>query len=308
MGIYDRDYTFRNTQRGGFGSVSRFSANIWLIIVNVAVLLLAFVSPRAGQFLFEHGHFSTHEVTLAGGLEFWRFLTFQFLHGGVVHLFFNMLGLYMFGAMVEQHLGSKRYLAFYLTCGVFGGLMYLILNGAGTALASMGMPRIPGLLFTDPKTPLVGASAGVFGVILACAYISPNSRVQLLFPPVPMRLKTFAYVYVGIAAVSLLMNSKNAGGEAAHLGGAIAGAFFIRNAHLLRDFFDVFSDSRKADRAARTRMREARRTETDGSRNQLRAEVERILNKVDREGIHSLTEHEKSVLRRDNDARASGTT
>jgi membrane associated rhomboid family serine protease len=190
------------------------------------------------------GHFSTFQAVNA--LQVWRLLTFQFLHAGITHLAFNMLGLYVFGPMVEQYLGSKRYLAFYLTCGIAGGLGYLILNLAGyVASTAFGWNAIPGLLYNESTTPLVGASAGVFGVILGCAFISPNTIVQLLFPPIPMRLKTMAYAYVAIAVAAVIFDWKNAGGEAAHLGGAIAGAFLIRNAHLLRDFFDVLRDSRK---------------------------------------------------------------
>src|SRR5947207_11272537 len=102
-------------------------------------------------------------------------------------------------------------------------------------LGSMAHLRRPGVLIDAPWTPLVGASAGVFGVILACAYIAPEAMVQLILPPVPLKLKWFAYGYVVVAAWNLLRGGANAGGDAAHIGGAIAGFFFIRNAHLLRD-------------------------------------------------------------------------
>lgn len=220
------------------------------------------------------GHFST----LRGffGLEMWRFITFQFLHGNFWHLFFNMFGLWVFGGMVEQYLGSKRYLAFYLTCGIFGAIAYLILNFMGAVLRL----NLPGVLINETWTPLIGASAGVFGVILAAAYIAPEAILQLIFPPIPIKLKWFAYGYVAIAAWNLLMGGHNAGGDAAHVGGAIAGYFFIRNAHLLRDFFDFFGE-RKPPPAP-----------TDG------AEVDRILAKVKAMGLDSLTPGERRVLHR----------
>jgi membrane associated rhomboid family serine protease len=308
MGLYDRDY-YRE-KRGGFASLSGVSVNTWIIIVNVAIFAFMAMSPRFAMFAVEHGHFSTYEVLwhrnpngTAGGLEFWRFLTFQFLHAGPMHLAFNMFGLYIFGGMVEEHLGRKKYLAFYLTCGIFGGLMYLLLNLAGNVLGHMGVSGVPGLLFSDPRTPLVGASAGVFGVIMACAYIAPTLQV-LAFFVFPMRLKTMAYLYVGMALVSLLMGARNAGGEAAHLGGAIAGAFFVRNSHLLRDFFDVLKDSRKV-RHANTPQR-ARGPVSGAERDPHEAEVDRILAKVHREGIHSLTEAEKATLARDTESKRFG--
>jgi membrane associated rhomboid family serine protease len=229
------------------------------------------------------GHFST----LRGffNFEFWRFITFQFLHANFTHLLFNMFGLWVFGGLVEQYLGSKRYLAFYLTCGIFGAVAYLLLN----LLGNVFQLNLPGVLINDTWTPLVGASAGVFGVILASAYIAPNAMIMLIIPPVPLKLKWFAYGYVAIAAANLLIfRGANMGGDAAHLGGALAGAFFIRNAHLLRDFFDIFGRS-KSDRGGRG--------PEPGPSSIQQAEVDRILGKVSREGLQSLTEGERRTLR-----------
>lgn len=184
------------------------------------------------------GHFSTGKGFLE--LEVWRLLTFQFLHANMLHLVLNMLGLFMFGPIVEEALGFKRYAAFYLVCGIFGALMYLVLNLAGNLLpASM---HVPGLLFTDLYTPLVGASAGIFGVMMAAAYLAPDEEVSLFFV-LPMKMKLAVYGFFLISVYSLLAGSSNAGGEAAHVGGAIAGFFFIRRPHLLRDFFDFFGRS-----------------------------------------------------------------
>jgi len=139
------------------------------------------------------GHFSTTEGFFR--LSVWRLVTFQFLHANFMHIFFNMFGLWVFGGMVERHLGRKRYLAFYLMCGIAGALTYLILN-----LLGMAGLDLPGTLRVHTTTPLVGASAGVFGVIMACARIAPEARIQLLFPPIPLKMKFFAYGYLALAA------------------------------------------------------------------------------------------------------------
>jgi hypothetical protein len=163
------------------------------------------------------------------------------------------------------------------------------------------MSAIPGLLFNDMTTPLVGASAGVFGVMLAAAHLEPKMEV-IAFPiPIPMKLRTLVYVYLGLATLNLvfgrylswfpLINTYNAGGDAAHLGGAIAGAFFIRRIHLLRDFWDVWNDSRKERRAARNEREQAAR----------RQEIDRILDKVRVSGLHALTDREKNTLREETD-------
>ncbi|MDX2132536.1 MAG: rhomboid family intramembrane serine protease [Planctomycetota bacterium] len=302
MGIYDREYVWGSRRRA---RPAMWSVNTWIIIANIIVFVVDVMSRQSSLPIRAFGYFSTYKVTSQGGLEFWRFLTFQFLHADIMHIAFNMFGMYMFGPMVEAHLGRKRYLAFYLTCGIAGALFYLLLN-AGGYLASQWGFRVPFLLFNDVKTPLVGASAGVFGVILACAYIAPNIVVQLLFPPIPLKLRTMAYLYVGIAAISVLFQSNNAGGEAAHLGGAAAGFVLIRRAHLLRDFFDVFTDSRKSARPPARAPDVPSRPPARRATTEEDAEVDRILAKVASQGLHSLTDAEKSLLRRATEARRSG--
>lgn len=250
------------------------------------------------------GHFSTQKAFLE--IQVWRFVTFQFLHANVVHIFFNMFGLYIFGGVVERYLGSRRYLAYYLVTGIFGGLLYLILNLLGYLVLKFNLPTIPGLLFHQTTVPLVGASAGVFGVIMACAKIEPDSVVQMIFPPVSLRMKTLAYCFVGLALFNLLFTGKNAGGEAAHIGGAIAGFYFIRNAHLLADFFDVFSDSRRPTRPGQP-VRSGWSWLRSAAPAAPSAEVDRILAKVRDSGIASLTEKEKKILADDtNRLRARG--
>jgi membrane associated rhomboid family serine protease len=232
------------------------SANTIIIVLNVIVFMLQMMTSGAaqaagaparvfGDVLTQYGHFSTAKVMWSGGLEFWRVLTFQFLHADIVHILFNMMGLWVFGKIVEQQLGAKRYTALYLTCGVAGAVLYMLLNAGAAGVAAMGIQPFPPLIATSANTPLVGASAGVFGVVMAAAYVAPNVQLVLLIPPVPVRIKTLAYVYVGLAAANLfIFAGPNQGGDAAHIGGAIAGYVLIRNVHLLRDFFDIFGDSR----------------------------------------------------------------
>jgi len=259
-------------------------------------------TSRAVPFLNSLLHFSTSSALVERapdgslrGFEFWRFLGFQFLHGGIWHLAFNMIGLWVFGPIVERTLGSKRYLAFYLLCGICGALMYLLLNAAGSQVVTLFGPQsaqwMPFLLFNDPQTPLVGASAGVFGILMAGAYIVPHERVAV-YGVLPMRLDTLAYALVGIALLSIILRWQNAGGEAAHLGGAIAGFYFIRHPRHLHGFFDFLG---RADPTSRSRQQ---RTATAVDPAAERVEVDRILDKVKQQGIQSLTTAEQATLRR----------
>jgi membrane associated rhomboid family serine protease len=244
-------------------------------------------------------HFSSQRGFFDIG--FWRLIGFQFLHASFAHLLFNMIGLYFFGPMVERYLGSKRYLAFYLLCGICGALMYALLNVAGAAGMLFGLTKpIPGLLFNDLYTPLVGASAGVFGVIMAGAFLAPNATV-LLFFVLPMKLRTVAYGLVVIALYTLITGGQNAGGEAGHLGGALAGFYFIRHPRHLHGFFDVLGRidptshhyrHGKGPAGPRAGPRVSGRAAAPS-----REEVDRILDKVHESGLSSLTDREKRILR-----------
>lgn len=300
MGIYDRDYVRQPSRGGGsfggggfggggpgagglMGKPSKFSINTWLIVINMGVFMIGAFSPDLDNALKQYGHFSTYLGFQR--MEVWRLVTFQFLHVNMMHVLFNMIGLWVFGGMVESTLGRKKYAAFYLVCGVFGGLTYLLLNLLGQVLPN----TLPGLLINDPTVALIGASAGVFGVTIGAAVLTPHTQVRLLFPPISMKLRTFAIGYVAFAAFVLLSGGKNAGGQAAHLGGAAAGWFFIRNSHLLLDFFDVVGDSRVSGPKPNAKRR--------AKKNASEAEVDRILDKVRNHSLGSLTEKEKKVLR-----------
>ncbi len=307
MGIYERNYA-RADARGepgsGWARVGAWSVNTWIIAINVAVfVVMAMTRNGLGALIVQWGTFSTAKAffwvngqkQIMFGLEVWRFVTFQFLHANVMHLFFNMFGLYLFGEMVERRLGRRAYASFYIACGVFGAIAYLLLN----LLGGVFHVRLPGLLFEDPRTPLVGASAGVFGVLMAAAFIQPNAPMQILFLPVSIRLRTLVYVYVGLAALNLVRQGQNAGGDAAHLGGALAGFFFVRRPHQLHDFFDVLGPPR-AKKEARPRGRNGAR---EGGRAPAGGvEVDRILEKVRADGLQSLTDRERETLRRATEA------
>lgn len=245
------------------------------------------------------GHFSTARAL--EHFQVWRVVTFQFLHYNWIHLLFNMLGLWFVGGMVEQHLGSKRYAAFYLTCGIFGALFYLLLNFVGFLVSQIGgdsAARIPGLLFNDTHTPLIGASAGVFGVLIAAARLEPAATVWVYFL-IPVRLKFAVITLMLITIYNLFTGSRNAGGEAAHVGGAIAGFYFVRRIYLLRDFFDILGNSRlpEKERPASGRLGDARAlSENERAIAALRREVERILDKINAHGSASLTPAEIKTL------------
>ncbi len=232
------------------------------------------------------GHFSTGKGF--SELQVWRLVLFQFLHADVSHIAFNMMGLFFFGPLVERYLASgRRYLAFYLICGIAGALLYLTLNLLGDGFGL----RLPGVLHVDLYTPLIGASAGVFGVLLAAAFVA-GDEIMLIFGIIPTRVSTGAYIMAGIALANLLLAGRNAGGDAAHVGGALAGWFFIRRPHLLRNFFDFLGPERARPMPS-LGQRPARGKPTPDPD---RARIDALLDKVHQQGLHSLSDAEKAFL------------
>jgi membrane associated rhomboid family serine protease len=246
MGIYDRDYV-RNRPRGGFGDFVFASLTTWLIVINVAAffadgILLRMTAPPARQYpaeledegaepdpsdspyfatgpLTRWGYFSTDKAVRH--FQIWRAFTFQFLHAGALHLVMNMVGLFFFGPIVEGHFGGRRYLAFYLLCGLAGAASFLILS-------------VLHVVVHDPATPLVGASAGIFGLLVAASMIAPDVEVFYYFIPVTIRM--LAWLSMRLAAYTVLATGFNAGGQAAHLGGGVLGYLLMKNQHWLNPF------------------------------------------------------------------------
>ena len=145
----------------------------------------------------------------------WQLLTYGFLHGNFPHLLFNMLALVMFGAPLEHTWGPKRFLQFYLVC-VAGAALFQL--GVGAWALSQG----------NPPYPTVGASGGVFGLLLAYGMLFPNQRVMLLIPPIPMRARTLVLVYGVVALLMGITGTMPGVAHFAHLGGMVFGWLLIQ--------------------------------------------------------------------------------
>ena len=146
----------------------------------------------------------------------WQVLTYGFMHGNIGHLLFNMLALLMFGAPVEHLWGQRRFLTYYLVC-VIGAAVFQLIVGAWT-LSQGGEPY-----------PTIGASGGVFGLLLAYGMLFPNQRVMLLIPPIPMKARTLVIVYGVVELLMGITNTMPGVAHFAHLGGMVFGWLLIRH-------------------------------------------------------------------------------
>jgi membrane associated rhomboid family serine protease len=275
MGLYDRDYTReQNDAQPQYGYQMRFGlpgmtpAVKWLLIINVGVFILEWLTsgPETPRVNYFEKIFALYPATPALTLQVWRLITYQFLHGGLGHIFFNMLGLYFLGPPLERLWGTRKFLFFYLMCGTAGGLFYILLVYTG---------------FLMPL-PMVGASGAILGVLTACAILFPRFIVFLLFFPVSIRAA--AIILICISSLTIISRGANAGGEAAHLAGIAAGAIY------------VFSEKWRA--ALKLRFKASRWDRHVELERKLRIEVDRILKKVHDSGLHSLTASEKRILKK----------
>ena len=141
----------------------------------------------------------------------WQLVTYGFLHGNTMHLVFNMFMLWMFGRELELMMGPRRFLIYYMTCVIGAGVVQLVVSGL------MGSPY-----------PTVGASGGVFGLLLAFGMTFPNRMIMLLFPPIPMKAK-YMVVLFGILELYLGVSGRAPGiANFAHLGGMLFGFLLIQ--------------------------------------------------------------------------------
>ena len=279
MGLYDRDYTqadfksrFRNAPQMRMAFPRLTPVVKWLLIINVVVYFMQILGGNTLLTVW----FSVYPASFLTTLQVWRLVTYQFLHGYMLHILFNMLGLFFLGPTLEHHWGSKRFLIFYLGCGIVGGLLY---------------PALLGMRIISPHPtlgvlPLVGASGAILGMLAACAILFPQFVVFIIVFPVPIRVA--AIICIFIATVIILSKGSNAGGEAAHLGGMAAGAIY------------VFSQSwrTKLKLKVQSGVWEKKMSE----QHNLQAELDHILQKVHDSGIHSLTAKEKKILKQATEA------
>lgn len=244
----------------------------WIIVANVVVYLFDLVAQR-----WDHmGLMPFFGLSLQGirDLYLWQPFTYMFMHGGLLHLVFNMLMLYFFGTEFQRAFGRERFLQFYAICGVFGGLAYLVLSTL--------MPKFAGV-------PLVGASGAVYGLLAAAIIFFPHMQVVLLIFPIPVRV--FGLIVAAILLLQILspQGLQNPGGEVCHVAGALAGVltFYAWGVMPRVRFGDGTARMNRAQGAWARRQRQLAEE---------KAEVDRILQKIHDEGLNSLTRREKKIL------------
>ncbi|MBN2563663.1 MAG: rhomboid family intramembrane serine protease [Phycisphaerae bacterium] len=279
MSWQDRPYSTGNDFSGGYGFgggarswlgglPSPGKAVKWIALANIGMFVLCQFTGRVESPVFQWLAMRT-DLVLKG--QIWRLFTFTYLHdqAGLMHIFFNMLGLYFLGLPLERHWGTKRFFVFYTLGGFVAVLLYFVVTTVG---------------WLDPGVPLIGASGGVFAVMGACAVLFPQFRIILVLFPVPIR--TAVLIFVVWFTFNLWNQGLNAGGDACHIAGLAFGIAWGYRGHVWTQKWHQRKE------AIRRGAWEAKRREMQA----LEDDVDRILEKVNRQGVNSLTRREKRSL------------
>ena len=299
-----------------------------LLIINVLAYLAAVVMKGSGIDFNEI--FGLH-FFMADNFHLYQLVTYMFMHGGVTHLFFNMFALWMFGCVIEQTWGSRRFLWYILACGVGAGLFQeaaQFVQYAVEGLAAFNMVNVGGMIIPTSEYlnmwVTVGFSGAVYGILLGFGMTYPEERIFIFPLPVPIKGKWFVMLYAAIELFSALSTSSDGVAHIAHLGGMAVGYIIIRhwrqqyerrqrassfNGWETWDGYEIRTRESLKDKISawwKRNMQGGKRhynqeshydkAEKNRKEHEEQEEMDRILEKIKRSGYDSLTDEERTKL------------
>ena len=290
-----------------------------LLIINVLMFVATFVFQRGGIDL--NDVLGLH-FFMASEFHLYQLLTYMFMHGGLQHIFFNMFALWMFGCVVENVWGPKKFLFYYISCGIGAGLIqelvqyisYFVIDDLG----SYEYVNLNGVSVTVDyylnQLTTVGASGAIYGILLAFGMLFPEERIFIFPLPVPIKAKWFILAYVAIELFSALGTSGDGVAHFAHLGGMLFGFLMIRywQKHpggggygrsggqqffdRLKNNWEKRSHKNADDGGAHSHTESDKDWQYNQHKQATQKEIDEILDKIRRSGYDSLTEEEKKKL------------
>ena len=243
-----------------------------IILANMVLYIVSYFAPAAYLKLF-----GLVPAYVFGRAYLWQLVTYMFLHGGFFHLFFNMLFLWMLGSELERYWGSREFVKYYLVTGVGAGVINAVVQ-------------------PHSSVPIIGASGAVFGLIIAFGLAFPD-RELLLYFVIRIKAKHFA-VLIGLLELISLFALPSAGvARFAHLGGLVVGYFYLKWERISYPF-------RRWYARRKLRVQDSARRREENKERKTRAEVDRILDKIGREGLDSLSSRERDFLQKQSGKRS----
>ena len=291
MGWQDRDYARQGSNIPHFfysqGPRWLIGGSIvtTLIAINVAIFVVESMIPGASRYISgDYRRALAGFAELRGDLvahgQLWRLFTAQYLHASIGHLFINMLVLHFLGRSLERLWSIRRFFWVYTICGIAGNLFYTLLTLQGVI---------------HPDMPAVGASGSIYGLLGIVAVLFPSATVYVYFL-FPIRIRTAAFIFGGIALLRVLNKGSNFGGEACHLSGLLFGVWWAMKGdawwattqwRFLRRRSPGGGSTARAGIKSKFRPSPPKYAQKD---------IDRILKKVYQTGVQSLTESEKRML------------
>ncbi len=264
-------YYERTRYRLGFGGGLTTTIK-YLLILNTAIYILQELTslgqPFEASVLMEW--FSLQPGLVWSHFFIWQLFTYMFLHGGTLHLVINMFMLWMFGGEVERALGAKEFLKYYIICGVGAGFFHMLVNSAG----------------------VVGASGAIFGVMAAFAILFPDRVITLLLflvLPVQMKAKYFVLIFAGVSLLLGSFGSEDGIAHFAHLGGMLVGFAYLKLDWRIERFGGWVRQKQESRKAVQSLKK-------DQAMQQIREQVDEILDKINEVGYEQLSDQEKKLL------------
>jgi membrane associated rhomboid family serine protease len=209
------DYRFRST---GYSWANYFPPAVkWLLISNTAIFVLYFLAGQTeiGQIF---GLFALSPIAVVRHFAVWQLVTYMFLHGGIGHILFNMLALWMFGMDLERDWGTKQFLKYYFLCGIGAGICDVAVN----------------LAMGHPNTRTIGSSGAIYGLLMAFGVLYPD-RIILMSFLFPIKAKYFVMIIGAIAFLNSVGSAGSGVSNVAHLGGMLFGYMYLRGRFLRLD-------------------------------------------------------------------------
>ena len=296
-----------------------------LLIVNVVAFLASYLCGKDASGTPMLTNWLGLHFFMASDFHIYQLFTYMFMHGGFEHIIFNMFALWMFGCVVERVWGSKKFLFYYIVCGVGAGLFqeaaqyvtYMFRDLAAYDYVNTGLSRISMDDYLNLWTT-VGASGAIYGILLAFGMIFPNERIFIFPLPVPIKAKYFVIGYAAIELGSAMFTSGDGVAHIAHLGGMVFGFFLIRywrkqldNGYHWTSTEDAFDRVRNMFGRRRNggngnfsytrndswqpRYEQDAECTTD-EKKVSQEEIDRILDKIRKSGYDSLSQDEKQSL------------
>ncbi len=286
----------RSYMQSPYRPKTQYSAVVMLIVICAGVFLLqVFTQPAQNALLGSvwGDYFFLSQTGISRGF-LWQLITFQFIHGNLLHLLFNCWGLYLFGKSIEESQGKAGFFRLYFLSGIAGGLLHVIIAWA------INGNTIPMLM--------VGASAGVYGLIAVFARMWPDTPLMMFPIPITIKVKHLFFILLAIAGLGLIFSKGGGVSHAGHFGGAIAGLLYVHFVVEGKTFSFGLPTRPAGGRVRQTqpvsKVGNVLKRVTKSGKSQaplteeefISREVDPILEKISAHGIHSLTDKERKIL------------